>query len=93
VTIRIGEHRFDHARYDAEGDVLYLRAGEPQAAALSNASPEGHALRYDEAGNLIGVTIVNARWLLEHDGAITITIPERVRVSPEELGPALAAVG
>jgi YD repeat-containing protein len=89
--ITIAGHRFDHARYDAEGDVLYLRSGERQAAASSHSSPEGHALRYDQAGELIGVTIVNAKWLLDRDGEITITIPEPARVSADALAPALTA--
>ena len=46
MTITIGDIQFDHATYDVEGDVLYLRAG---------------------------FTIVNARWLLERDGHITLT--------------------
>jgi hypothetical protein len=36
------------------------------------------------------VTIVNAKWTLEQEGAITITIPGRVRLGPEALGEALA---
>ena len=31
VNITIGPLTFDHADYDAEGDVLYLHVGEPQA--------------------------------------------------------------
>jgi hypothetical protein len=31
VNITIGPLSFDHADYDAEGDVLYLHVGEPQA--------------------------------------------------------------
>ncbi len=89
MTIAIAGHHFDHASYDADGDVLYLRAGERQAAARSHASPEGHALRYDQAGELIGMTIVNAKWLLERDGELTITIPEPTRVSADALAPAL----
>ena len=58
-----------------------------------DASPEGHALRFDRHGDLVGVTIINARWLLDHDGAITLTIPrpERLRLAPEQLHDALAA--
>jgi len=28
---------------------------------------------------MIGLTIINARWLLDRDGKITITIPDRSR--------------
>jgi len=33
MTITLGQLTFDHATYDERGDVLYLHAGEPQAAA------------------------------------------------------------
>ena len=63
----------------------------PQNAVEFDASPEGHALRFDRNGQLIGVTIVRPRWLLEHEGEITITIPEQVHLDPAQLGDALAA--
>ena len=30
MNIRIGPLEFDHADYDADGDVLYLHVGQPQ---------------------------------------------------------------
>lgn len=91
MTVTIGNLTFDHATYDDRGDVLYLHAGDRQAAADSLGTPEGHAVRYDAAGDVIGVTIVNARWLLDRDGKITITIPERIDVSADALAPALTS--
>ncbi len=83
MTITIGALRFDHVDYDANGDVLYLigcaqRIGEPQVPADSFGTPEGHNVRYDTGGSVIGVTLVNLKWLLERDGAIGITIASRV---------------
>ena len=91
MTITIGNITFDHATYDERGDVLYLHVGERQPAADSLGTPEGHAVRYNEAGEVIGVTIINTRWLLDRDGKITITIPERVDVSADALAPALSS--
>jgi uncharacterized protein YuzE len=91
ITITIGNITFDHATYDERGDVLYLHVGERQPAADSLGTPEGHAVRYNEAGEVIGVTIINTRWLLDRDGKITITIPERVDVSADALAPALSS--
>ena len=91
MTITIGNITFDHATHDERGDVLYLHVGERQAAADSLAAPEGHAIRYNADGEVIGVTIVNARWLLDRDGKITITIPERIDVSADALAAALAS--
>ena len=91
MTITIGNITFDHATYDDRGDVLYLHVGDRQAAADSLGTPEGHAVRYNADGDVIGVTIVNARWLLDRDGKITITIPERIDVSAAALAPAMAS--
>jgi len=91
MTVTIGNITFDHATYDERGDVLYLHVGERQAAADALGTPEGHAVRYNATGEVIGITIVNARWLLDRDGKITITIPERVDVSADALAPALTS--
>jgi uncharacterized protein YuzE len=48
--------------------ILYLRRGEQQAAADAFGTPEGHAVRLDEQGEVIGITIVNAEWLLGQRG-------------------------
>jgi hypothetical protein len=40
---------------------------------------------------VIGLTIVNARWLIERDGKITITVPSLIEATAEELAPALSA--
>lgn len=51
----------------------------------------------DEIGEIIGITIVNAQWLAEHDGRIVVTIPDSVRASgpletpASQLAEALAA--
>lgn len=52
---------FDTTHYDRDPDVLYLSVGDPARAVDFDESPEGHALRYDKHGDLIGVTIVGAR--------------------------------
>lgn len=93
MTIEIAGVTFDQARYDADGDVLYLHRGDAATAVDFDATPEGHALRFDANGDLVGVTILNARWLLEHEGQITLTIPapEEIHLVPEQLQDALAA--
>jgi uncharacterized protein YuzE len=91
MTVTIGSLTFDHASYDARGDVLYLHAGDPQEAAGSEETPEGHVLRFNADGGVIGLTIINAKWLLERDHAINVTVPEHVAVGPDALAEALAA--
>jgi uncharacterized protein YuzE len=83
---------FDYVDYDAEADVLYLSVGQPREAADSEETIEGHAMRFDENGDLIGITIVDAKNILERDGSIMITPPPRppVELGAEDLAPAFA---
>lgn len=89
MAVRVGDQEFDNVVYDEDGDVLYLHRGEPVPAAETFATPGGHAVRFDEAGEVIGITIVNAKWLVERDGRITITVPGRLATSTSDLAPAL----
>jgi uncharacterized protein YuzE len=88
MTITIGTITFDHVEYDADGDVLYLSVGAPREAADSYGTVEGHDVRYDEAGRVIGLTLVNAKWILGRDGEVRVTIPNRL--SADALAPAMA---
>ncbi|MGH2993529.1 MAG: DUF2283 domain-containing protein [Solirubrobacterales bacterium] len=90
LMTKIGNHEFDHERYDPDGDVLYLSRGPEQRAASTFATPEGHAVRLDEAGEVIGLTIVNARWLLDRDGKLVVTIPERIESPRADVEAALS---
>jgi uncharacterized protein YuzE len=74
--IKIASVEFDHHLYDEEADVLYLSVGQPQVPAETDATPEGHAVDFDAAGNIIGMVIVSLRHLLELDGELKITFPE-----------------
>jgi len=55
MSVHVGSYEFDHVTYDGEGDVLYLRRGETQGAADTFGTPEGHAVRLDESGDVIGI--------------------------------------
>lgn len=91
MSVHVGPYEFDHVSYDSDGDVLYLRRGERQAVADTFGTPEGHAVRLDENGEVIGLTIVNAKWLLDRDGKITITVPNLIETNADDLAAALAA--
>jgi len=86
LTIRLGNLEFDHVVYDEVADVLYLSVGEPREPARQESSPEGHLVRYDGEDRVIGITVVNAKWLSERDGEITVSM----RVGAEDPAPALA---
>lgn len=91
VDVQIGPLAFDHAEYDESGDVLYLHVGEP-VVGEGEETPEGHVVRFAPGTQrVVGLTIVNARWLLERDGRLVVTVPETVEASPADLAAALAA--
>lgn len=91
ISVRIGPLVFDHADYDSDGDVLYLHLGTPQQAE-GEETPEGHVLRFAPGTHrIVGLTVINARWLLARDGRLIVTIPETVEASADELAPALSA--
>ena len=91
VNVHIGPLVFDRADYDAEGDVLYLHAGEP-VEAEGEETPEGHVVRFEPGSQrVVGLTVFNARSVLDRDGRLVVTVPETVEASADELAPALAA--
>ena len=90
MNVKINGLVFDRANYDADGDVLYLARGETTEASDAALTPEGHGIRYDTDGHVIGVTIINARSLLERDGHVTITLPHEVQVAAGDLAGAMS---
>lgn len=65
MSLTIAAIDFDRIDYDRDADVLYLSAGDPANAVDFDESPDGHALRYDADGRLVGITIVGARRLVD----------------------------
>lgn len=90
TAVTIAGITFDRVVYDRGADVLYLHVGEPSSALDFDGTPEGHHTRYGPDGSLVGLTIVNARWLLETEGEIVVTLPEQ-QVRAPDLGSVLAA--
>ncbi len=91
MNVQFAGTTFDHVLYDRDVDVLYLHVGDPKTAVDFDESPEGHHVRFDDEGKLVGVTILYPKLLLEQDGNITITIREGVVVGHEALDQVLAA--
>ena len=91
VSIKIGQVVFERADYDSEQDVLYLHVGEP-VAGEGEETPEGHVIRYAPGTNcIVGLTVMSPRAILERDGRLTVTIPETIETTAEDLAPALVA--
>jgi uncharacterized protein YuzE len=89
LNITIDGLVFDRADYDADDDVLYLTQADGQPSSDAALTPEGHGIRYGPGGDVIGVTIINARAILGRDGHITITLPHEVHVGSDALAAAL----
>jgi len=81
---------FDNNRYYADGDVLYLHVGSPDRAVDWDETAEGVHTRWGPDGELVGLTIVNARLMLERDGVIVVTLPDRT-LKITDVGDLLAA--
>src|SRR6202035_483269 len=56
MTVTIAGIEFDHHHYDPGGDVLYLCVGAPRESGHGLETPEGHAVEYDAAWNVVGLT-------------------------------------
>jgi len=90
VSVRIGDHVFEQVSYDDDGDVLYLKNDDHGSAVSTFGTAEGHAVRVDSEGKVVGMTIVNAKWLIERDGKVVISIPQqRIEAPAKDLGVAV----
>lgn len=87
LQITIAGIRFDRVRYDAEAeaDVLYLHVGDRSTAVDFDESPEGHHLRFDSHGRLVGITLVGVQRDLEAGRQVIVTLPEPVEIGESEL--------
>jgi uncharacterized protein YuzE len=91
MNITIAGTTFEHHHYDQRGDVLYLSVVHykgPPAKAFS--TPEGHNIEYDQSGAVIGMTLVNVRFILERDGMLTLSLPPQ-QLAADALAPVLVA--
>lgn len=91
MSVTIADITFDRVDYDAAADVLYLHVGDPSTAVDFDETPEGHALRFDANGDLVGITLVRPKHLLEKGDGLRITLPVASDVPAGELSPALGA--
>ena len=90
MIVEVDGIKFDNNTYYSDGDVLYLHVGASTTAVDWDETPEGVHTRWGADGRLVGLTIVNARKMLERDGKIVISLPDR-RLELTDLGDVLAA--
>lgn len=85
MNVQIGVHEFDNVYYDRSADVLYMSKGKPAAAEASRETPEGHVVRMDGDGAVIGITLIGPRGLLARHGRIVVTLPDAVEPDPDAI--------
>jgi len=90
MIVEVDGIKFDNNAYYRDGDVLYLHVGASTAAVDWGETPEGVHTRWGADGQLVGLTIVNARKMLERDGKIVVSLPGR-RLEITDLRDMLAA--
>jgi hypothetical protein len=91
MSVTIAGIEFANHEYDDRGDVLYLDIeGYNGRAADYYASPEGHAIEFDDERRPIAMTLVGVRWLMDQDGELKITWPDG-RVTHDEPSTVLPA--
>jgi uncharacterized protein YuzE len=88
--VTIADIEFARVEYDADADVLYLHVGDPGRAVHYDETPEGHAVHFDHDGELVGLTLVRPKRLLERNGELRVTVPVPSDVPAAELTPALS---
>lgn len=93
AEVTIGPTTFDRVAYDAAADALYLRVDGARTDTDARLSPEGHRLRIDEDGRLVGLTVVGARRMLEQRKPIVITAGQPIDVHLAVLADALTPHG
>lgn len=87
----ISDIGFDRVEHDTDADVLYLHVGDPSRAVDYDETPEGHAARFDHDNELVGLTLVRPRRLLERDGELRVTVSAPIVVPPAALAAVLSA--
>jgi uncharacterized protein YuzE len=85
MTVTVGEISFDTVSYDREADVLYLHVGDPSTAVDFDETHEGHGVRFGAHGEIVGLTVIRPKHLLETVGEVRITLPVEQRVAANEL--------
>ncbi len=89
MSVTIADITFDRVSYDASGDVLYLHVGDPSRAVDFDETPEGHGVRLDPEGHVVGLTLVRPKRLLEGNGELRVTLAVPGDVPAEQLAAAL----
>ena len=88
MSLRAGEHIFNHVHYDAESDILYSSKVRPQPT-VGDDTPEGHSLNFNDADELVGLDLHGPQRIVEREGLVRVTLPDGNTVEVEGVAEAL----
>ncbi len=74
VALTIGGVAFDRYHYDEVADTLCFHTGPTEWAVVFDETVEDHHMRFAADGTLLSLMICNARWLLDRDDTIAVTL-------------------
>jgi hypothetical protein len=77
VELTIDGIAFDRYHYDAVADTLCFHTGPAEWAVDFDETIEEHLLRFNADERLLSLTILNARWHLDQESAIDVTLHDR----------------
>jgi uncharacterized protein YuzE len=90
MSIQIGPYTFGRVRYDRDADVLYLASGDPARAVDFDETPGATPVSYAAHGELIGLTLIDVRRLIEEAKGERVLIELPATADPAELQLAVA---
>lgn len=86
MIVHIGPYAFDRVRHDHDADVLYLAQGDPARAVDFDETLEGHAVSFDENGDLIGLALIDIDRLVEESqGELRLELPAKASLADLKL--------
>jgi hypothetical protein len=91
VDLTLGPATFGRLAYDSGAGIIHLQVNAAASDVHVERCREGHQLRFDEHGNLVGLTLVGARKLVAGGEPLVITATERIELDAAALAAGLGA--
>ena len=91
VNLTLGPATFGRLAYDPGAGVIHLQVNAGAPDVHVERCPEGHQVRFDAQGNLVGLSLVGAKGLVERGEPAVITATERIELGPQALATGLGA--
>jgi uncharacterized protein YuzE len=91
VSLTLGPATFDRLAYDVSADIMHLHVNGAAPDVHVEQCREGHRLRYDEHGKLVGITLIAVTGSLQRGEPVVVTTTEQFTLDPAALATSLRA--